>query len=153
MHLVDARSRTLAEYIHHVLKPLFREDPEPQGIGGSEAAVLSADTTPPSLLEDAVQRALQLAAKLYLTDRWCLWQFAQPGGRLDARTMTVAGQAAAARERLDEPKVQLCLFPALLMSKTPKGPRAYEKMGGPDIRGPEDLGDYKVVAKGLVLVE
>ncbi|KAK8137371.1 hypothetical protein PG984_005311 [Apiospora sp. TS-2023a] len=152
VHLVDGRSRTLSEYICHVLDPLFRDNPEPpQGIDVSEAPVMSADETPPVLLEDAVQRALQLAAKLYLTDRWYFWQFAQPGCRLDALTMKVTGQAAE-HSGMEEPVVKLCVFPALYMSKAPKGPHAYERVGGAGSRGPEDLRDYKLVAKCLVLI-
>ncbi|KAK7952892.1 hypothetical protein PG988_013586 [Apiospora saccharicola] len=151
VYLVDGRSRTLSEYICHVLDPLFRRDPKPQAIGGSEATVMSTDEKPPGLLEDAVQRALRLAAKLYLTDRWCLWQFARPGCRLDAQTMKVAAQAAV-HSSTEEPVVKLCVFPALYMSKTPKDPHAYERVGGAGSRGPEDLRDCKLVAKGLVLV-
>ncbi|KAK8073197.1 hypothetical protein PG994_004096 [Apiospora phragmitis] len=150
-HLVAGRSRTLSEYIYHVLEPLFREDPPPSKSvdGSSEADVVSSDAV--GLLEDAVQRALQLAAKLYLTDRWCRWQFAQPGCSLDARTMRVAGQAAV-HSSTEEPVVQLCIFPALYMSKAPKGPRTYERMEGAGTGGPEDLRDYKLVAQGLVIV-
>ncbi|KAK7941500.1 uncharacterized protein PG986_013887 [Apiospora aurea] len=163
-HLIAGRSRTLSEHICHVLEPvLFRgSEPElPRKVDGSEAAayVVSSDAmTPPDLLEDAVQSALQLAAKLYLADRWCRWRFAQPGCRFDARAMRVdVGQVAAVHSSSsgsveDEPRVRLCVFPALYMSKTPKGSRPYEGSEGAGIRGQEDLRDYKLVAKGLVLV-
>ncbi|KAK8087696.1 hypothetical protein PG997_002657 [Apiospora hydei] len=164
-HLIAGRARTLSEHICHVLAPvLFRgSEPEPpRNVDGSEAAaayVVSSDAmTPPDLLEDAVQSALQLAAKLYLTDRWCRWRFAQPGCRFDARTMRVdVRQAAAVHSSSggsmeDEPRVRLCVFPALYMNKTPKGPRTYEGLEGEGIRGQEDLRDYRLVAKGLVLV-
>ncbi|KAK8004943.1 hypothetical protein PG990_010980 [Apiospora arundinis] len=150
-HLVAGRSQVLSEYICHVLEPLFSGEPAPGRAGGSEAAVVSPDATPAALFEDAVQRALHLAAKLYLTDRWCLWHFAQPGCRFDALTMVVAGQAAV-HSSTEEPMVQLCIFPALYMSKTPKGPRSYEMNEGAGIRGPENLRDYKLVAKSVVVV-
>ena len=65
--------------------------------------------------------------------------------------MVVAGQAAV-HSSTEEPVVQLCIFPALYMSKTPKGPRSYEMIEGAGIRGPEDLRDYKLVAKSVVVV-
>ncbi|KAK6857666.1 hypothetical protein PG995_006493 [Apiospora arundinis] len=151
--LVASRSRTLSERICHVLEPLFRGDPEPERAGGSDAAVVSPDATLSDMFEDPVERALQLVAKLYLTDRSCVWQFAQPGCKFDAPTMRVAGQTAD-HSSIKGSTVLLCIFPALYMSKEPKDPRSsYEKMQSAGIKNPEDLSNYQLVRQGLVVVQ
>ncbi|KAK8108343.1 uncharacterized protein PG998_010356 [Apiospora kogelbergensis] len=151
-HFVADRSRTLSEYICQVLEPVFATGPEPEQVSGSESSVTTSATKPSSLFEDAVQRALELAANLYLADRVCLWHFPPPGSRVDMQTMKIAGQATAHGD--DETMiVQLCIFPALYMSKALKGSaHTCERAQAMGTRGPENMGDYQLVAKSLVLV-
>ena len=135
-----------------VLEPLFATGPEPGQASGSESFVAASVTKPSSLFEDAVQRALELAANLYLTDRVCFWQFPRPGSSVDMQTMKIAGPATVHGDD-ENVTVQICIFPALYMSKTLKS-AAYRSDRGQSLstRGPKNMGDYQLVAKSLVLV-
>ncbi|KAK8859451.1 hypothetical protein PGQ11_010185 [Apiospora arundinis] len=78
-HFFAGRTASLLDYICHMLEPLL--DFEPKQLDGNELGI--SDSTPPGLFEDVMKHTIQLAAKLCLTDRRCLWKSLPPGSNFD----------------------------------------------------------------------
>ncbi|KAK8038581.1 hypothetical protein PG993_006992 [Apiospora rasikravindrae] len=147
---VASRSKTLSDYMCHALAPLLGSESKQSDV--SEVS----DWIPAALFEDAVHRTIELAAKIYLTDRDCFWAFPQHGSQFDSYAMTstdVTTSEGGSRTG-QAPTVQLCLFPALYMSKLSRSSASPDgRAKGTTTSALEDLSGYRLVAKGLVLVK
>ncbi|KAK8120231.1 hypothetical protein PG999_004351 [Apiospora kogelbergensis] len=112
----------------------------------------------PAMAADYVTtRTIELAAKLCLTDRRCIWRFFQPGSIFDPQTMklvewTTSGTSHREREAPsgDVKTVQLCIFPTFYISKIPGSRASPGGNGHTAMSASDDLGELQLVAKGLV---
>ncbi|KAK8036679.1 hypothetical protein PG993_008662 [Apiospora rasikravindrae] len=153
-HFVAGHTESLAGYMWHILEPLL--DSEPYNELGT------SDSEPSTSFGTVMEHTIELAAKLCLTDRRCIWKFFQPGSNFDPQTMKIertsidtseTGHRARQASSGDVETVQLCIFPVFYMSKT-LGSRT--SPGGNErtaMNTSDDLSDYQLVAKGLVLVQ
>ncbi|KAK8070344.1 hypothetical protein PG994_006960 [Apiospora phragmitis] len=149
---VASLSKTLSVHMCHALAPLL--DSELKQSDVSEEVL--SDWTPAALFEDAVYCTIELAAKLHLTDKSCFWVFPQHGSQFDPCTMTSTDvRTYSGGNRTGQaPTVQLCLFPALYMSKTSKSSASLDgRAKGTAMGALEDLSNYQLVTKGLVLIK
>ncbi|KAK7959743.1 uncharacterized protein PG986_004597 [Apiospora aurea] len=122
---VASRSKTLSGYMCHALAPLLGSESKQSDV--SEVS----DWIPAARFEDAMHRTIELAAKLYLTNKGCFWAFPQHGSQFDSCTMTPTDVTTyeEGNRTGQAPTVQLCLFPALYMSKISESSASSD--GGP----------------------
>ncbi|KAK8116337.1 hypothetical protein PG984_012839 [Apiospora sp. TS-2023a] len=159
-HFVAGHTESLLGYMCHILEPLL--DSEPKQLDGNELGI--SDSAPPALFEDVMKRTIELAAKLHLTDRRCIWKFFQPGSNFDPQAMKpvertsvdtassgTSHQARQAPSR-DVETVQLCIFPAFYVSKILGSRASSDGNERTTMSASDDLSDYQLVAKGLVLI-
>ncbi|KAK8872301.1 hypothetical protein PGQ11_002815 [Apiospora arundinis] len=153
---VAGHTESVLGYMCHILEPLL--DSKSNQLGSNELKI--SDSALLDLFLDVTTRTIELAAKLCLTDRRCIWRFFQPGSIFDPQTMklvewTTSGTSRREKEAPsgDVKTVQLCIFPTFYMSKIP-GSRASPGGNGHTATSvSDDLGEFQLVAKGLVLIQ
>lgn len=129
-----------------ILEPLLDEEPY-SGPG-------TPDPEPSALMwfEHPMRLTIELAAKLYLTDRRCIWKFFQPGSNFDPQTMKIDPLRHVDTSGRKVETIQLCIFPAFYMSETLGSRTSTHGNEGTAMGAPDDLSGYQLAAKGLVVV-
>ncbi|KAK6860880.1 hypothetical protein PG995_004516 [Apiospora arundinis] len=153
---VAGHTESVLGYMCHILEPLL--DSESNQLGSNE--LKTSDSALLDLFLDVTTRTIELAAKLCLTDRRCIWRFFQPGSIFDPQTMklvewTTFGTSHREKEAPsgDVKTVQLCIFPTFYMSKIPGSRASPGGNGHTATSASDDLGEFQLVAKGLVLIQ